>query len=178
MTGDALQYYAGQSVALLALALCVAAFANKQDDRLLLILIFGNVAFAVQFALFEAWVAAGISALIVLRIILARKMEGNWIAMLAMLLATILIAGVSWQGIQDVFPLAAGVFGTVAMFMLRGIPMRAVLALAAACWIVTNAMVGSIGALAAEAMMLATNLWTISRILKERRGEADRIASP
>ncbi len=68
-----LRWILGQAVSFTALALCIVAFSSKRDDRLFVILVFANVAFAAQFALFQSWVASGISALIVLRIVLARR---------------------------------------------------------------------------------------------------------
>ncbi|WP_274427031.1 YgjV family protein [Chelativorans sp. YIM 93263] len=165
---------AGQLVGLIALVLCIVAFASKRDDRLLFILIFANVAFAVQFALFEAWVAAGISALIIVRITLARRMEGNWIVMSAMLIANVLVAWATWEEIVDIVPLAAGVLGTVAMFMLRGVPMRCVLAVAALCWVAANAISGSAGAMIAEILIFFTNVVTIVRLIQDRRADRGR----
>ncbi|MDR5859852.1 YgjV family protein [Halomonas eurihalina] len=115
-----LRWMLGQAVSLVALALCVVAFASKRDDRLFVILVFANVAFAAQFALFQSWVAAGISALIVLRIALARRYPRNTGIMLAMLVATLAIAALTWGGPQDIPALAAGLLGTYGMFMLHG----------------------------------------------------------
>jgi O-antigen ligase len=75
----------GQAVSLVALALCIVGFASKRDDRLFVLLLFANVAFAAQFALFGSWVAAGISALIVLRIALVRRFRRNLAIILGML---------------------------------------------------------------------------------------------
>ena len=157
----------GQAVGFLALVLCIVAFANKDDDRLLVILIFGNTAFALQYALFAAWAAAGIMTLNLLRVVLARRMPRNWIAMVLFLAATVAVAAATWRHATDVFPLAAGVTGTIAMFMLRGIPMRVGLIVTALCWIVTTALIGSYGALAAEALILATNLVTVGRLIRD-----------
>lgn len=165
------QMIAGQAVGLAALLLCIAGFASRQDRRLLVILIFANVAFALQFALFGAWTAAGISALVILRILVAIRMPGNRIAMLVLLAASLGVAHVTWAGPTDIFPLAAGLLGTYAMFMLRGIPMRLGLAGCAVLWAVTNALSGSMGALAAEVLVLATNLFTIARLLRDRKGQ-------
>lgn len=162
----------GQIAGFLALALCVLAVMSKDDDRLLAVLILGNIAFAVQFALFGAWVASAISALIILRIYLARRFPRHLGAALTMVLATAAVAAATWQGPADLFPLAAGVVGTIAMFMFRGIPMRLGLVLAGLCWIITNAMIGSVGALAAEALILLTNLATIIRLARARRRAA------
>ena len=159
----------GQIAGFLALALCVAAFLSKDDDQLLAVLILGNIAFAVQFAFFGAWVASAISALIILRIYLARRFPRHRGAALIMVLATIAVAAATWQGTADIFPLAAGIVGTIAMFMFRGIPMRLGLVIAGLCWIITNALIGSIGALAAEVLILLTNLATIIRLARAQR---------
>ncbi|MCK5934297.1 MAG: YgjV family protein [Fulvimarina manganoxydans] len=164
---------AGQIAGLVALGLCVVAFSSKSDDRLLAILVLGNVAFAIQFAFFGAWVASTISGLIILRIFLARRMPRHRGAMIAMLLATLFVAALVWQGPSDFIPLAAGLLGTFAMFMLRGIPMRLCLAVAAFLWMVTNAVSGSWGALAAEGLVLVVNLVTILRIARDRRTKAE-----
>lgn len=163
---------AGQMAGLVALGLCIVAFSSKSDDRLLAILVLANVAFAIQFAFFGAWVASAISALIILRILLARRLPRHRGAMIAMLLATLLVAALVWQGPADLVPLAAGLLGTFAMFMLRGIPMRLCLAAAAFLWMVTNAVSGSWGALAAEGLVLVVNVVTMIRIARDRRAKA------
>lgn len=160
---------AGQAVGVLALLLCVAAFASKDDDRLMAILILGNVAFAIQFALFGAWTASGVTTVIILRLVRARRMPGNWRAMAAILAATCAVAALTWSNTLDAVPLVAGLIGTYAMFMLRGVPMRAAMIVVSLCWIVTNLLIGSVGALAAEIFILATNLVTIARIARAPR---------
>ncbi|MGM0559993.1 MAG: YgjV family protein [Pseudomonadota bacterium] len=158
----------GQIVGLMALGLCIAAFANKRDDRLLLTLILANVAFATQFFLLGGWVAGAISCLIVLRILLVRRFKRNWFVMGAMLAATGLAAFLTWQGPLDTIPLLAGLIGTYAMFMLDGIPMRVLLAFAATCWLLANYLTGSFGAFIAEGLILITNAITIYRLHLDR----------
>lgn len=86
------RWLAGQLFGLIALALCVAGFASKRDDRLFVLLLFANVAFALQFVMFRSWTAAAIGALvvlIVLRIHLVRRCKGRAVVMLAMCAATL-----------------------------------------------------------------------------------------
>ncbi len=161
----------GQVVGLMALALCIAAFASKRDDRLLAILIFANVAFAVQFFLMGGLVAGAISSLIVVRIALVRRFKRDARVMAAMLAATVAVAAPAWSGPADLVPLAAGLIGTYAMFMTDGIAMRLLLAGGAACWMAANWLSGSAGAFAAEALILVTNAVTIARLARERRAE-------
>ena len=163
------RFIAGQATGFAALVICIMAFASKRDDRLLLLLVFANVAFAVQFFLFGAKVAGAISALIILRILLARRYKGSWPVMAAMLAATGLVSWISWERPLDVIPLTAGLLGTIAMFMLDGIPMRLLLAGAALCWVASNVLVGSVGAALAELLVLTTNAITIWRLTRDRR---------
>lgn len=164
LSGLVAREWLGQGVSLVALALCVAGFASQRDDRLFVLLLFANVAFATQFALFQSWVAAGISALIVLRIALVRRYPGNVAVMAGVLVATLAVALLTWSGPRDVPALLAGLLGTWGMFMLRGIAMRAVLAAAAFCWVISNLLAGSIGGTLAETLILLTNLITIWRL--------------
>ncbi|WP_275285964.1 YgjV family protein [Halomonas elongata] len=162
-----LRWILGQAVSLTALALCIVAFSSKRDDRLFVILVFANVAFAAQFALFQSWVASGISALIVLRILLARRYPSHAGIMVAVLIATLAIAALTWSGPRDIPALAAGLLGTYGMFMLRGIAMRAVLAGAAFCWIISNLLAGSIGGSIAETLIFITNVVTMQRLRRD-----------
>jgi hypothetical protein len=163
------QWLAGQALGVAALALCIVAFSSKRDDRLLLILIAANVAFSLHFVCFERWVPAGLAGLIVVRILLVRRYKGSWPVMLGMLGAGLVIAFATWQGPQDAVAMAASVLGTVGMFMLHGVAMRAVLAGAAAAWTLNNLLIGSIGGSIAEGLIMITNLVTIARLLRDRR---------
>ena len=51
----------GQVCGLVALGFCIAGFANKNDDRLMVLLISANVAFALMFAFFESWTASALT---------------------------------------------------------------------------------------------------------------------
>ena len=170
------QWLVAQGLGMAALALCVVAFSSKHDDRLLVILIAANVCFALHFACFERWVPAGLAALIVLRIILVRRYKRRWSVMLAMLGASMVTALLTWQGPQDWLALTASVLGTVGMFMLHGIPMRVVLAAAAAAWTLNNLAIGSIGGTLAEGLIMTANLITIGRLLRDRRSANGGVA--
>ena len=159
--GMSLTEMAGQAVSLIALGFCIVGFASKRDDRLMVLLISANVAFAIQFALFGSWTAAVLSLLVIGRIVLARRYLGNWKVMLA--------AALTWRTPVDFFAIGAAMFGTVGMFMLRGIPMRLTLAAAAICWMLNNLLIGSVGGTLAEGMVVVTNFVTILRLARMKR---------
>lgn len=159
----------GQAVAFLALALCIAGFANKDDNKLLLILIAANVAFAAQFALLGSWVSAGITCIVITRIVLARRYHRNLFIMAALLAATIGVAIVGWQDWKDAPALIAGILGTVGMFAFRGSIMRWWLFVAAFFWVLSNVAIGSLGGILAESLVMTTNIITIWRIEMDKR---------
>ncbi|MGF2686865.1 YgjV family protein [Marinobacter sp. DUT-3] len=165
----------GQVCGLIALGFCVAGFANRNDDRLMVLLISANVAFALMFAFFQSWTAVALTVLVILRIALARKFLGSWRIMTVILAVNLLVAAVTWRVPTDVFPLTAAVLGTVGMFMLRGIPLRIVLGLAALSWMLNNIVIGSVGGTLAEGMVLVTNIITIIRLHRLKKKYPDVI---
>ncbi|WP_106478018.1 YgjV family protein [Phytohalomonas tamaricis] len=160
---------AGQLFGLVTLILCVWAFSNKQDDRLLVLLLSANVAFALQFMFFASWTAAALSLLVVARIALARRYPGSKAAMAIMLAASGAAAVLTWQSWADLPAIVAMVLGTVGMFLLRGIPMRVFLGLGAVAWMVSHLLVGSVGGTLAEGFVLLTNTITIYRLYRAKQ---------
>ncbi|MFE8070482.1 YgjV family protein [Marinobacteraceae bacterium S3BR75-40.1] len=159
----------GQFFGVVSLVLCVMAFASKRDDRLMGLLISANVAFALQFAFLQSWTAAALTALVIARIVLARRYPGSLVIMAAVLVATGVAAALTWQGWADLPAVVAMVTGTTGMFLLRGIAMRVFLGLAALAWLASHALVGSVGGMLAEGMVLGTNAVTILRLWLDRR---------
>ncbi|MBT2774599.1 YgjV family protein [Halomonas sp. ISL-60] len=160
---------AGQLCGLVALVICVVAFASKNDDRLLVLLISANVAFALQFVFFESWTAAALTGLVIVRIVLARRYMGSKAVMAGVLLASGIAAAFTWQSWVDILPVTAMILGTVGMFLLRGIAMRTFLGLAALAWMLNNLLIGTIGGTIAEGLIVVTNIITIIRLVRAKR---------
>ncbi|MBS9405368.1 YgjV family protein [Halomonas sp. TRM85114] len=160
---------AGQFFGLVSLALCVWAFSCKQDDRLLMLLLSANVAFALQFMFFASWTAAALSLLVIARIALARRYPGSKVAMASVLAASGVAAVLTWQSWADLPAIVAMVLGTVGMFLLRGIAMRVSLGLAALAWTLSHILAGSVGGTLAEALVILTNTITIYRLYRAKK---------
>ena len=169
---------AGQVCGLVALVICVVAFASKNDDRLLVLLISANVAFVLQFVFFESWTAAVLTLLVIVRIVLARRYMGSKTVMVGVLLASGVAATFTWQSWVDFLPIAAMVLGTFGMFLLRGISMRVFLGLAATLWMLNNLLIGSIGGTLAEGLIVVTNIITIIRLARAKRKYPDVFEDP
>ncbi|MCK7547851.1 YgjV family protein [Marinobacter koreensis] len=163
----------GQIFGVIALAFCIAGFANRNDDRLMVLLISANVAFALMFACFQSWTAAALTVLVIVRITLARRYPGNRVFLAVLLAVNLVVAWATWKTVTDIFPLTAAVLGTFGMFMLRGIPLRIVLGLAALSWMLNNLVIGSLGGTLAEGMVLVTNIITIIRLHRLRKKYPD-----
>lgn len=160
---------AGQLFGMIALVICLVAFSSRNDDRLLVLLISANVAFALQFAFFSSWTAAALTVLVIVRIVLARRFTGSQWVMWMVLAMNGVAATLTWQSWVDVFALTAATLGTIAMFQLRGIAMRVVLGAAAFAWMLNNLVIGSIGGTLAEGLIFITNIITIVRMARARR---------
>lgn len=160
---------AGQGFGFAALLLCMLAFASKRDERLMLWLISANVAFALQFFSLGSWTAGALTLLVILRIVLARRFPGSVPVMITVLAISGAAAVVTWRGWEDLASVVAMLLGTVGMFLFRGIAMRVLLGLAACAWLTSHALVGSVGGVLAETLVLATNAVTIYRLLVARR---------
>ncbi|MGO2136364.1 YgjV family protein [Marinobacter sp.] len=160
---------AGQFFGLVSLALCIWAFSSKQDDRLLMLLLSANVAFVLQFMFLESWTAAALSLLVIARIALARRYPGSKAAMAIILAASGAASVLTWQSWADLPAIVAMVLGTMGMFLLRGIPMRVSLGLAAVAWMLSHLLVGSVGGTLAEALVLFTNAITIYRLYRAKQ---------
>ncbi|UXZ54421.1 YgjV family protein [Halomonas sp. 7T] len=169
---------AGQFFGLVALVICVVAFASKNDDRLLVLLISANVAFALQFVFFESWTAAALTVLVIVRIVLARRYLGSKVVMSGVLLASGIAAALTWQSWVDMLPMMAMVIGTVGMFLLRGIAMRVCLGLAALAWMLNNLLIGTVGGTIAEGLIVVTNIVTIIRLMRAKRRYPDVFENP
>jgi hypothetical protein len=169
---------AGQTCGLVALVICVVAFASKSDDRLLVLLISANVAFAFQYIFFQSWTAAALTMLVIARIVLARRYRGSKAVMAGVLLASAIAAAFTWQSWVDMLPIGAMVLGTLGMFLMRGIPMRVCLGVAALLWMFNNLLIGTIGGTIAEGLIVITNIITIVRLARAKRKYPDAFEDP
>ena len=70
---------------------------------------------------------------------------------------------------SDWLPLIASCLGTIALFLLQGIPMRLLMLCGTGLWIANNVIVGSIGGTALEVTIAVVNTTTILRLYRRGR---------
>lgn len=149
-------------------ALGVVAFAQRIDWRLKFLVASECVAYTVHFILLgnnPAAASASIAAVRMFASLKTRSPSVAWFFLIVNLVFCLALA-TSWTA---VFPIGAGLAGTVAVFFVRGLAMRGLLLGATLCWLTNNILSGSIGGTMLEASIAAVNGVTILRLWLESR---------
>lgn len=161
-----------QCVGYIAFVLGVASFTQKDDRRFKLFMAGECLAYIVHFALLGNPTAVASSTMSLLRSVLALYTRSLWVAggVVAMNVALGLALATR---MTDWLPLGASCIGTLALFLLRGIPMRLAMLCGTCLWIANNVIAGSIGGTALELVIAVVNATTIWRMAR-----AERAAQP
>jgi hypothetical protein len=134
---------------IVALSLNLSALLRPSDRGLLKTTGWASALWALNSLLIGASTAAALSALGVGRQASAAALQERpgrlkAAAFAALLLATLAVGGLTWSGIESLFPLAGSLVATYAMFQLRGSALRWAMVLVNALWMV-NAIVHGAG---------------------------------
>jgi hypothetical protein len=155
-----------QCVGYIAFVLGVASFTQQDDRRFKLFMAGECFAYIVHFALLGNPTAVASSTMSLLRSVLALYTRSRWVA--AGVVAMNLALGLALATrMTDWLPLGASCIGTLALFLLRGIPMRLAMLCGTCLWIANNIVAGSIGGTALEiviALVNATTIWRMARV--------------
>ncbi|MBK5959528.1 hypothetical protein CCR97_15130 [Rhodoplanes elegans] len=144
------------------------AFMQTRDRPLKLFNGAQCIAYAVHFLMLGNIPAAATAAVSAVRSFLALRTRSP---LLAVAVVVVLVAIGSqvvthWTGW---LPVAASSFGTLAMFLLRGIPMRLVMLGCCLMWLANNLLSGSIGGTLLETAIALAMVSTIVRMVRARR---------
>jgi Bacterial inner membrane protein len=156
-----------QTIGYLAFVLGVGSFLQTDDRRFKLFMTGECLAYVAHFALLGQPTAVASSLISTARSLLSLKTRSPWVA--AAVLAANIGFGLTFaQRATDWLPLAASCLGTVALFLLQGIPMRLLMLCGTGLWIANNLIVGSIGGTALEIVVAGVNAFTIVRLWRQR----------
>ncbi len=145
-----------------AFVLGVTSFLQKNDIRFKSYLAAEFVAYIVHFTLLGNPTAAASSLVAVTRSVASIYSKSAWLA--CAFVAVNLAFGFSLAKVWwDWLPLIATSIGTLAVFLLNGIPMRLGMLAGTSLWIANNILSGSIGGTALEIVIALTNIFTIYR---------------
>ena len=156
-----------QCVGYVAFALGASAFLQKNDRRLKFLNGSQCVFYAAHFALLGNYPAMGSLVVSATRSFLSLKTRSRWVA--ALFLALNLAVG--WVLVHSRagwLPIAGGCLATIALFLMRGVPMRLVLLASTFCWMANNILSGSIGGVMLETIIAIANVSTIVRMTQAR----------
>lgn len=154
-----------QLVGYLAFVLGVAAFLQRVDRRLKLLIACESLAYAVHFVLLGNPPAASSAAVTAVRSLLATRYRSPWLAVAIVAVNVGLGAALAHGRATGFIPVVASSLGTVALFTLRGVAMRLVLLVCTALWLTNNVLSGSIGGTLLEAVIAAASVLTIARLV-------------
>lgn len=152
----------------LACALGVTAFLQRNDRRLKLISSVQAAAYALHYVLLGNLGAAGSAGVSSARSAAAAYSRSPRLAVLFVAL-NLGIGGTLAEGIPGWLPVIGNSIGTLALFLLHGIAMRATLLCATAMILATNILSGSIGGTVLEIFIATANTITIFRLARLRR---------
>lgn len=168
-----------QCVGYVAFVLGVGSFLQTNDRRFKLFMTGECLAYMAHFALLGNPTAVASSAVSATRSVLALYTRSPWVAAAVVAVNIALGMGIAQQP-SDWFPLLASITGTLALFLLQGIPMRLVMRLVmllgTSFWIANNLIVGSIGGTALEVVVAGVNMYTIFRLWRGQQSGEQRAA--
>ncbi len=157
-----------QCVGYLAFVLGVSSFLQTDDRRFKLFMTGECLAYIAHFALLGNPTAVASSIVSTIRSALAIHTQSPWVAA-AVVVANVSIGVMVAERISDWLPLLASISGTLALFLLKGIPMRMLMLLGTTFWIANNIIVGSIGGTALEVVVATVNVYTMIRMWQRAR---------
>jgi hypothetical protein len=161
-----------QLVGYVALVLGVAGFLQRDDRRLKLLVSAECFAYVVHFGLLGVPAASSSALVSGVRTALSIRFRSAWLAAATVAVNVALAVAVSTRGAGWI-PVVGSSLGAVAVFTLRGVPMRLVLLASTACWLANNVLSGSIGGTVLESIIAAASVSTILRLaLGHRRAGA------
>jgi hypothetical protein len=152
-----------QLVGYLAFALGVFSFAQRDDRRLKGAVALQALSYALHFALLGRSTAAVASGITAARSLLSLRTRSRWV--LAAILSANVILGITVaRGLAGWLPVVASCVGSLAFFLLSGIPMRLTMLGGTTLWLCNAVLVGSIGSTALELTIAFVNGGTILRL--------------
>lgn len=154
-----------------ALVLGVTGFLQRDDRRLKLFVAAECFVYVAHFQLLGNLPASTSALVSGVRTALAAWYRAAWLAAVSVAVNLALAVWVGTSGLGWI-PVVGSSLGAVAVFLMRGVPMRLVLLASTACWLANNVLTGSVGGTVLEALIAAANVTRIVRMVLASRAEA------
>lgn len=163
-----------QTLGLIAMGTDLYAATHKDDRRLKILIILAGGLFAVHFALLQAWAAVWSEGITVVRVGASLRWRTVKVSLFFMTVYA-LIAMLTVQTFTDIFPYAASIIGTYAMFHSEGFRMRLWFMAGQSLWLIYSALHYSIGGTILYALLLigtARTGWMLFKDDKAKHAQA------
>lgn len=153
----------------------VITFCQKDDKKFkcyMLLLFFCQTA---HYFLLGAQTSAVSSLINFLRTLVATKINSFYVALFFVMLNVLFGIFYTVNNASTVsvfFPIIAASIGTLALFCLQGIQMRLALLVGSVLWLCNNIIVGSIGGIMLETMVILINISTMIRLRRDNGKKA------
>ena len=154
-----------QLVGYIALALGIAAFLQKSDDRLKFFNATQGLVYALHFVLLADLPASASSLISSLRSFLALRYR-SWLLGAAIIVANVGLGAAFARNTAGWLPVIGSSIATIAIFTMRGVPFRCVLLVGTLLWLANNIIAGSIGGTILELANATINISTMIRIVR------------
>jgi hypothetical protein len=154
-----------------ALVLGVVAFLQREDRRLKQMIAGECLAYVIHFWLLGSLPAALGAFVSGSRTLLSLKTRSRWVAGLVILVC-IFLGLVFSRGAAGWLPLISACLGTIAVFELKGVPMRLLLLGCTFLWLANNIICGSIGGVVLESLLALANIFTLGRLFMRPSAKA------
>jgi hypothetical protein len=152
-----------QLLGYLALVLGVAAFLQRDDRRLRLLLVGECLVYLFHFLLLGNPPAAASVAVSATRNLLSLRWRAAWLALASVAANLALALAVGTHG-RGWIPVVGSCLGGIAIFTLDGIPLRLLLLCSTALWLANNLLSGSVGGTILESLIATASISTIVRM--------------
>lgn len=153
-------YFIAQALGFLALGLGVYAYSQKDDRRLIILMIIQNAVLCLHFAMLGRATASFMTGLLSLRNLISLQKGAKALAPL-FIIFYLVFGYASYEDWQDILPPINSCLTTIAYFYMRGISMRLIFLFVSLSWLIHNIVSGSYGPAIMEAFLLLANFRTI-----------------
>ncbi|WP_242334646.1 MULTISPECIES: YgjV family protein [unclassified Anaeromyxobacter] len=166
-----------QVVGYVALVLGVSGFLQRDDRRMKLLVASECFVYVVHFTLLGRPPAASSALVSGVRTLLSVRFRSAWLAAASVAVNVGLAVALSTRGAGWI-PVVGSSLGAIAVFTMRGVPMRLVLLASTSLWLANNVLSRSLGGTVLESLIAATSISTILRMtLAERAAAAESARS-
>ena len=145
-------------VGVVALVVALASFQQNVPKRMVICQLISNTLFVIHFFMLGAVVGAAINLMSAARSLIYAQTDKKWamhpVWTFVFVLISVLIAIFLWEGYVSLLPVVASVFYTISFRIKTSKLVRLVSLPSSPCWIIYNAIKGSIPGIITEAYVI------------------------